>query len=210
MIRLALADPQPLVLDGLELLCTREGDMVPVARCCDGEEVLRAVRSHLPDILIFDLPLKTLDGLSVIREMKKANLPTRTILLTTTIGDEQALEAMRLGVQGITLKTLPTHLIAQCIRKVHKGELWLEKHSAECAMRKLLLHETGAGRNASILTPREVEIVRMVGEGLCNAEIAARLRLKAGTVKVHLHSIYKKLAIGSRCELARCNRDWGK
>lgn len=200
-IRLVLADPQPLVLDGLELLCSRHEDFHLLHRCMGGTETLEAVRRHRPDLLILDLPLADLDGLCVLREIKQSKLATRSIILTTALSDDQAIEAMRLGVQGVFLKTMPTALLAQCIRKVHAGGQWLEKQSVGSAIEKMLLREAGARRLAMILTPREIDTMRLVADGLSNQQVAERLVIKEGTVKIHLHNIYKKLGLQNRVDL---------
>lgn len=200
-IHLVLADPYPLILDGLELLCSKNDDFVPMASCLDGAEALGAVRQHTPDILILDFPLSTCDGLSVLRTIRQENLPTRAIILTTALENAQAVEIMRLGVRGVVLKTMPTHLLAQCIRKVHTGGQWLEKQSMGSAFEKMLQSEAGARRIATILTPREIEILCLVAGGLSNGQIGDRLLLKEGTVKIHLHNIYKKLGVKNRVDL---------
>jgi len=201
-IRLVLADSQPLVLDGLERFCAQQGDLYPVARCHDGAEALDAIRRHRPDIVLLDLPLKNRDGFAVLREVKQENLPTRPIILTAALHDEQALEVMRLGVPGVFLKTMSTELLAQCIRKVHAGGQWLEKQSFGSAFETLLLREAGARRLATILTPREIETMRLVAKGLSNRQVAEQLHLKEGTVKIHLHNIYKKLGFQNRVDLS--------
>jgi two-component system, NarL family, nitrate/nitrite response regulator NarL len=93
------------------------------------------------------------------------------------------------------------HLLVQCVRKVHGGEQWLEKRSVGRLLEKLLQRETAARQLALDLTPREIEIVRLVARGLRNKTIAERLSVKEGTVKIHLHNIYEKLHVDGRLEL---------
>jgi two-component system nitrate/nitrite response regulator NarL len=200
-ISLVLADDHPLVHDGFELLCSREGDFRLLAKCQDGEEALQSVRRSLPDILVLETSLPKMDGFAVLREIRRDRLPTRAVILTAALDDEQALEALRLGVRGVVLKSMPTKLLAQCIRKVHAGGQWLEKQSAGRAIEKMLLREAGARRLANILTPREIEIARMVAQGQSNREISEKLLVREGTVKIHLHNVYKKLGIDNRVDL---------
>jgi two-component system nitrate/nitrite response regulator NarL len=200
-ISLVLADEHSLVHDGFEVLCSREGDFHLRARCHDGEEALQAVRRTLPDILVLETSLPKMDGFAVLREIRRERLPTRAVILTAALDDEQALEALRLGVRGVVLKNMPTNLLAQCIRKVHAGGQWLEKQSAGRAIEKMLLREAGGRRLANILTPREIEIARMVAQGQSNREISEKLLVREGTVKIHLHNVYKKLGIDSRVDL---------
>ena len=120
-IRLVLADDHPLVLDGLESLFRLEEDIQAVARCRDGEETLGAVREHRPDILILDIRMPKLDGLDLIRAMRRERLPTRVVILTAALDEEEVLEAIRLGVKGVVLKEMAPRLLVQCVRKVHAG-----------------------------------------------------------------------------------------
>ena len=200
-ISVVLADDHPLVLDALENVFRLQEDIVVRARCGDGVEALRAVREHRPDVLVLDIRMPGMDGLALIRELKKEKLPTQVVLLTAALDEEEVLAAIRLGVKGVVLKEMAPRLLVQCVRTVHAGGDWLEKQSVRLALDKLLRREAGAREVARLLTPREIEIVRMVAGGLRNKEIAAKLHVNEGTVKLHLHHIYTKLGVNSRVAL---------
>ena len=200
-IGLVLADDHPIVLDGLERLFHLEQDLKVLARCKDGEETLRAVRRHRPDILVLDIRMPGMGGLAVVREMREEKLPTRVVLLTGALDEDEAMEAIRLGVRGVVLKEMAPKLLVQCIRKVHTGEQWVERRSFGRALETMMRREAGARQIAGVLTPREMEIVRLVASGLHNKEIAAKLAISEGTVKIHLHHIYEKLNVRGRLEL---------
>lgn len=208
-IRLVLADDHPLVLDGLENLFRTEEDIQVIARCINGVETLQAVREHRPDILVLDIRMPVKDGLEVVRELRKEKLPTRVVLLTAVLEERELLEAMRLGVQGIVLKEMAPQMLLRCIRKVHAGEQWIELRSAKQALEKLLRREAGTREVAAILTPQEMTIVRLVADGLRNKEIADKLHISEGTVKVHLHNIFEKLKVDSRLSLLRYAQEKG-
>jgi DNA-binding NarL/FixJ family response regulator len=208
-IRLVLADDHPLILDALAGLLRAEDGFEVVATCASGAETLRAVRQHRPDILILDLRMPDQDGLDVLRAMAGEGLPTRTILLTAAIEESEMLAAIRLGVGGVVLKEMASASVVQCVRKVHAGERWLEKRSAARMIEKLARRETGAREAAATLTPRERELVAMIGRGLRNKEIAARLSIREQTVKVHLSHIYAKLGVDGRLALLRYAEDHG-
>jgi DNA-binding NarL/FixJ family response regulator len=209
-ITLVLANDHPIFLDGLEDIFRREPDFQVLARCLEGQAALRAVRQLKPDVLILDLRMPKMGGLAVLREMQKEKLPTRVVVLTAALDEDEVLEAIRLGVQGVVLKEMAARLLVQCVRKVHAGEQWLEKRSVSLALERLLKREAATRQIARILTPREIEIVRMVAaDGLRNKAIAERLYVSEGTIKVHLHSIYEKFKVNSRLELARYARDKG-
>jgi DNA-binding NarL/FixJ family response regulator len=208
-ITLVLADDHPIFLSGLEEIFRLEPDFQVLTRCLEGQAALGAVRQLKPDVLILDLRMPKMDGLGVLREMQKEKLSTRVVVLTAAPDEDEVLEAIRLGVYGVVLKEMAPRLLVQCIRKVAAGEQWLEKRSVSLALEKLLKREAATRQIARILTPREIEIVRMVADGLRNKVIAERLYLSEGTVKVHLHHIYEKLKVNSRLQLARYARDEG-
>ena len=200
-ISLVLTDDHPLILDALESLFRLEPDFKVVARCSDGEETLAAVRKWRPDVLLLDIRLPgKKNGLAVLREMKQEKIATRTVVLTAGLDEDESLEAIRLGVNGIVLKEMAPVLLVKCIRKVHAGEPWIEKQSVGLALERLLKQES-VGQMLATLTPREVEVVRMVTRGLRNKEVAEKLGITEGTVKIHLHKIYEKFQIDGRLAL---------
>lgn len=202
-IRIVLADDHTIVLQGLALLLHQEPDFQVLACCRDGDETLRAVRQYRPDILILDLVMPGKDGLAVLRELHHEELPTRVVLLTAAIDEDNVLEALRLGVGGVVLKEMAVPLLIQCVRKVHAGDQWLEKRSISRALDKMLRREAGAREMAKVLTPREIEVIRLVANGMRNKEIAQKLAISEGTVKIHLHRSYEKLHVDNRLELLR-------
>ncbi|HEU4345416.1 MAG TPA: response regulator transcription factor [Candidatus Binatia bacterium] len=208
-IQLVIADDHPIVLDGLESLFALEKDMKVVARCGTGEESLAAVRKHRPDILLLDIRMPGKNIFEVIRELRTDNLPTRIVLLTAAIDDDEALEAVRLGVGGVVLKGMPPKLLIQCIRKVHAGERWMERGFLSHAVEKLVRREAGTRQVAKLLTPREIELVCMAASGLRNKEIGKKLFISEGTVKIHLHHIFEKLNVNSRHALTLYARNSG-
>jgi DNA-binding NarL/FixJ family response regulator len=200
-IKLVIADPHPVFLLGMERLLVAESDMSVLAYCGNAAETLLKVRIDRPDLLILDINLHDRNGLELIRELRRENFPVKVIILTSALDDEQTIETLRLGVQGVLLKNMPSHLLPQCIRKVHAGGQWMEKQSLGHAFEKMLRREAGARRMATILTDRETEIMCLVAQGLSNREIGERLTVGEGTVKVHVHNIYSKLGINNRVDL---------
>jgi len=140
-------------------------------------------------------------GLAVLRQIQKEKLATRTVLLAAVLEDDDLVEAVRLGVRGIVLKEMAPTLVVQCVREVHAGGQWLEKRSVSQAIEKLIRREEATRDMAKILTPREVQIAGAVASGLRNKEIADKLGIAEGTVKIHLHVIYEKLKIDGRMAL---------
>lgn len=209
MIRVVLTDDHPIVLDGLEQLFLREKDFEIVARCVNGEEALRTVKHHKPDVLVLDIQMPRMNGLQVLREIHDQKLPTRVVLLTAALDEDQVMEAMRLGVAGLVLKEMASKRLVQCVRHVSGGDQWLESSLVSKALEKMMKREQGSREVARVLTPRETEVVKMVATGLRNKEIAEKLQISEGTVKIHLHAIYEKLQITGRVELSLFARDKG-
>lgn len=200
-IRLLLADDHPIVLDGLEQLFRLETDVEIVARCRDGEETLRALQVHRPDVVVLDIRMPRGDGLDVVRRIEAGGLLTRVVLLTAALEEDQLVEALRLGVGGVVLKEMAPQLLVEAVREVHAGRRWLDKGSMDRALGRLLQKEESRREAAETLTPRELEIVRMVAGGLRNRVIAEQLFISEGTVKIHLHNIYQKIEVDGRLEL---------
>ena len=200
-INLVVADPHPVFLLGMERLLTAEPDMNVLAYCTSTGEIQEKIRQERPDLLILDLGFRDRNGLDLVRELRRENVPIKVIVLTNGLDDEQTIDTLRLGVQGVLLKNMPAHLLPQCIRKVHAGGQWMEKQSLGHAFEKMLRREAGARRMATILTDRETEIMCLVAQGMSNRVISERLSVGEGTVKVHVHNIYSKLGVNNRVDL---------
>ena len=206
-ITIILADDHPVVRRGLLQFFADVEDFDVVAECEDGDSALENVRHHKPDVLIVDLRMPTTGGLEVLRRLRNEPYIPATILLAGNISDDEVIEAMRLGAKGVVLKEMAPTLLVQCIRKVANGGIWLEKEAIGRALGKLL--QVGDGRARTALTPREIEIVRMVAQGIGNREVAERLFISEGTVKTHLHTIYEKVGVKGRMQLATYARENG-
>jgi DNA-binding NarL/FixJ family response regulator len=207
-IRIVLADDHPIVLHGLQRLFDKQGDIDVVASCADGQTALEAVRSERPDVLVLDLRMPGQSGLEVLKRIAAEQLSCRSVILTAAVRDADVMEAVKLGAMGLVLKESPPESLVDCVRSVHRGEPWFEKEAATRAF-KTMLDRDAAGTGGEPLTPREIEIVRMVAQGLRNRVIAERLSISEGTVKVHLHNIYEKLNVDGRLELVLCAQEKG-
>ena len=209
VIRLVIVDDHPLVLEGLGQLLRRHVDMELVECCGGGAAVLEAITRHRPDVVLLDVHMPPPNGLAVLRELPKLGLDTRVILLTASLQDDDVLEAVRLGIRGLVAKDALTDELIKCIRTVGAGGTCLDPTIVGGAMAKLLTREAGLREVSRLLTPREVEVVQMVASGSRNREIADRLFVSEGTIKVHLHHIYEKLGVGSREALIAFAREKG-
>jgi len=208
-IRLVVADNHPLMLQGLENLFRTKDDFNVVALCSNALETMEAVRLHRPDVLILATNVPGKDSLTISRELADALLPTRIVCYAEKIDENQLIDAVRAGIAGIVLKEMDPQLLLQCVRKVHSGEQWMERRATGLSLEKLLRREAGARDLAACLTPREIEILRLLAEGLSNKAISEKACISEGTVKVHLHNIYEKLQLNSRMALLRFAQDKG-
>jgi DNA-binding NarL/FixJ family response regulator len=201
VIRILIADDHPIVLDALVQLFALERDIEVVARCTDGDEALALVTRLTPDVAVLDIRMGKRDGMSVLREIVGRSLPTRVVLLTAQMSDDEVLEAVSLGVGSIVLKETASRRIVQAVRTVAAGEHLMDEHVVRRALDRMLRREAGVAAARRVLTAREIEIVRMVATGMRNKAIADALNIAEGTVKIHLHSIYEKLGVTGRVEL---------
>jgi DNA-binding NarL/FixJ family response regulator len=206
-MRLMLVDDHPIVLRGLEQMLARQRDFSVVATCGSADAALQALANDSPDVLVLDLRMPGGDGLDMLRRMADAGRQCCTVLLTAAIDDNEVIEAVKLGVRGLVLKDSEPEALVECIRRVHAGEQWFDQTTVTRAFRAAFDREAAVREVA--LTGREVEIVRMVAEGLRNRAIADRLAITEGTVKVHLHNIYEKLGVDGRLELVLCAQQKG-
>lgn len=208
-ISLVLADDHPVVLAGLGQLLGLEPDFGIVATCSGGDEAIEAVLRLAPDVLVVDLQMPGRNGLQVVRALHERQAATRIVILTAGLDEDDVLEAVRCGVRGIVLKDMAPERLVDCIRAVHAGGAWLEQQTVSRALDRLVRREAESGPAPGPLTPRERELVRLVAQGLRNKEIARRLDITEGTVKVHLHNVYQKLGVDSRVELTLHARNSG-
>jgi len=206
-IRIVIADDHPIFRDGLRKLLSLEEDFRVVAEARDGKEVLEVLEEHQPDILLLDLKMPGLDGLTALQKLQNSRTKTKVIVLTASEDKNQFVQAMKFGTCGIVLKQTATDLLIKSIRKVHAGEIWLDSHTTAAVMRQFSspMESVPLGnrdRDRSPLSQREREIVVLVAQGFKNKEMAEKMFISEQTVKNHLHNIFDKLGVSDRLELA--------
>ena len=197
-IELLIADSQPIALDAMARVFDQP-DFSVIAGCGTCDETIAVLRKHPPDVLIFDFDVPP-DGLAIVRDINRHHPATRVVLFTSTASDARIQDALDLGVRGVVLKEMPPEALVQCVRKVHAGEQWLAAGSRRLVERRRQ-RDPDRRRRPVGLTERETDIVKLVARGLANKEIAKRLSVKEGTLKIHLHNIYRKLNVDSRLAL---------
>ena len=190
-ITILTADDHPLIRDGLAAVLRAEGGLQVVAEAANGEEAIEAYARLHPDIVLMDLRMPVMDGLTATRAILADDPNARIIVLTTYDGDEDIHRALAAGARGYLLKDMMRTDLLGVIRAVHRGQRGIPAPVAA----RLAEHTPRIG-----LTPREIEVLRLVAEGLSNAQVAERIGRTEGTVKVHLKNILQKLEVKDRTE----------
>ena len=202
-VRVVIADRHPVVLCGLVSLLGTKSDFDVVASCCDGKKCIQAIRDLSPDIALLDFFMPGLTGLDILAAATSEHLSTRVVFLTAAAEDRDLIIAAARGAYGVVLKEAPPDVLLHCLRQVAAGRRLLPLTSCESPR----LQEYSDGNTTTenvltVLTERERQIMHLVSEGLSNKEVGRQLNISDGTIKVHLHHIYQKLAISNRTALA--------
>lgn len=197
-IRIIIVDDHPLVAEGLEQLLKLDDDFEVVAKCRTITEALRAIRTLPVDVVVLDLKLKDESGLGLLEILEAGKPPI--LVLTASEDEHDWLEAVRLGARGVVLKATAPANLARSIRAVAAGRTWSNVDGVNLSAR-LERRQQVEERLSEQLTPRELEVMRELAGRRDNDEIARRLGLAVGTVKLHVHHVYEKLGVNSRQEL---------
>ena len=203
-IQILIADDHPLFRFGLKKFLESQPDLRVVGEAQDGQQALELIGVFSPDILLLDLAMPRLPGLDTLRELMDANVAIRTIVLTAAIEKQQMAQALQLGARGVVLKDTATEVLLQAIRAVDAGQYWVGRESVASlveTLRTLAPVPAAPTRNYG-LTPRELDIVAAIITGSSNKQIAQQFSISEITVKHHLSSIFDKLGVSSRLELA--------
>ena len=198
MIRVLLADDQRVVREGLGTLLALLEGIELVGTAADGEEAVSLAAERDPDVVLMDLRMPRVDGVEAIRRLSARGERPRAIALTTYADDASVLGALRAGARGYLTKDAGAEEILAAVQAVARGEAALDpavQHHVLAA-----LTEPGTPELPDGLTPREVEVLQLIAEGLTNAEIAERLVVSAATVKSHVNHIFAKAGVRDRAQ----------
>ncbi|HEY1568287.1 MAG TPA: response regulator transcription factor, partial [Solirubrobacteraceae bacterium] len=200
MIRVLLVDDQELVRTGLRGILRAEFGFDVVGECADGSEVIAAVGSLTPDVVLMDVRMPMVDGVRATRALRGRDGSPPVLALTTFDDDEVLAGVLRAGASGFILKGVPAKDLQQAVRVVAEGGAWLDP---AVTGRVLAIYRTApapAGSDARLdaLTGREREVLALIGQGKTNAEIAAGLFVGEGTVKTHINHVFTKLQLRDR------------
>ena len=198
VIGVVIAEDQTMVLGALAALLEMNSDIRVLAQTRNGKDALASVVKESPDVLITDIEMPEMSGLELANEIQLRGLPTRVLILTTFARPGYLRRAMDAGARGYVLKDRPANELADAVRRVHKGLRVIDPELA-----------AEAWGEPDPLTDRERQVLRLAGDGIATADIAAKLRLSEGTVRNYLSEAISKLGAANRVEAARIARTHG-
>jgi DNA-binding NarL/FixJ family response regulator len=201
MVNILLVEDQALVRQGLKMMIEQDEQLKVVAEAENGLEALGKMEMHMIDLVIMDIRMPVMNGLEAIRKIKERWANAKILILTTFNDDEYAVQALKDGANGFLLKTAEQQKLTQAIYSCLRGGMAIHEDVA-AKMVPRLLEKSKQVQVEIPLTPRELAITKLVGEGKTNKEIAVALHLSVGTVKNHITQILQKLELRDRTQLA--------
>lgn len=198
-IRIVLVDDHAVLREGLRLMLQREPDLEVVGEASTADEALRAVRSTRPDVAVLDLKLGTgseLDGLRVCAAVREQFPEVAPLVLTTFLDETIVVRAVRAGARGYVVKNVDVTELVAAVRSVSRGQSAFDPRTASMVLDAL----KGGSATAEALSAREIEVLKLLAEGMSNKEIGAALFISATTAKFHISNILRKLKVSRRAE----------
>jgi len=189
-IRILLVDDHMVIRMGLMTAVSDATDMEVVADVENGQEAIKAYRKHRPDIVILDLRMQGLSGIETLRTLREEFKSARILVFSNYAKGEEIFQAMKAGASGFVMKEMSLDRLLDAIRSVHQGEQYIPPEIAVRVGERLLAQ----------LSPRELDVLQMLGRGLSNKEIGAQLGVVEGTVKIHITNIFGKLGVSDRTQ----------
>jgi len=206
VIRVLLADDEVVVRAGVKAILAAAADIEVVAEAGDGRAVIELARAHRPDVALLDIRMPVLDGLGAAAELRRVVPETAVVMLTTFSEDEYIAGALDIGASGFLLKSGDPYELMAAVRAVHGGASFLSPPVAHRVIQQLsggrMSRQSAARERIAALTPREREVLALVGAGLSNAEIGKRLFLVEGTVKAYVSAMLNRLDLKNRVQAA--------
>ena len=206
MIRVVLADDEAMIRVGVRSILTTDPEIAVVAEAADGREAIELVRAHRPDIAMLDIRMPRLDGLSAATELRAVAPDVAIIMLTTFDEDEYVSRALTEGAAGFLLKAADPRELIIGVRAVADGAAYLSPRIAQKVIARLsggqLTGADAARKQVATLTPRERDVLTLVGRGMSNQDIARELFVSEGTVKSHVSAILLRLGLNNRVQAA--------
>jgi len=205
MIRILVADDQPLVRAGIVATIDAQDDMEVVGEAEDGNSAIDSASRLAPDVVVMDIRMPGVDGIEATRAVRECDPDRRVLILTTFDADDHVYAALRAGACGFLVKDAPVEELVAAVRAAARGDAVLSPAITARVVEQLLAAPVPAAPSlpsGEILTPREIELVRLVADGLSNLEIGERLHLSEPTIKTHMGHVLAKLGMRDRLQVA--------
>jgi DNA-binding NarL/FixJ family response regulator len=200
-IKILIADDHSMIREGLKQLIELEDDIQVVSQAGDGLEALEGICAYNPDVVLLDINMPNMNGLQVLQEIKRRDIDTKVLVLTIHNEVEYLYKAVEIGVQGYVLKDSESDVLISAIRAINNGDSYIQPNMASLLFRKMNSKDN-TNNNIDDLTRREIEVLKLITEGLLNKEIAYSLSISEKTVKNHVSNIFKKINVSDRTQAA--------
>ena len=207
--KLVIADANTLLREGLKRILGDEKDLLVVGEATNDVETMDLVDQAKPDVLLLDLIIPKLEAVPVLLAIKEQNLHTKVVILSLFADESKLLNSARAGARGYILKSTPSATFAEAIREVSRGRIWVDRQVGCADTFALLAHRANTSNEnvveispVDVLSRRELEIIHLIARGVSNEQIAKKLFISLGTVKVHVAHIFDKLNVSNRTQAA--------
>jgi NarL family two-component system response regulator LiaR len=202
-MKVVVCDDQAIIRDGLEMLLNLERDIQVIGQAQDGAEAIELVEKNQPDLVLMDLKMPVMNGIEATRRIRTRYPHVKVLVLTTYDDDEWVFDAIRAGASGYLLKDTPREDVIKAVRGTVAGKSFVDPSVAGRVLSQLAGSQTQPSTLvADKLTEREVDVLRLLAQGLSNADIAGRLHLSEGTVRNYVSAILAKLEVSDRTQAA--------
>lgn len=199
-VRVVIVDDHVMVREGIKQLLEMDGDIMVVGEASDGEEGLRVMEQTDPDVMLLDVNMPKMNGLEVLQKIKESGIKRNVLILTIHNEVEYLLRAVDIGVSGYVLKDSELAVLRKAIFSVYEGNTYIQPSLVPLLQQSLSIKENHA--NDEGLTKREMQVLKLIAEGLYNKEIAERLTISEKTVKNHVSNIFRKIEVSDRTQAA--------
>lgn len=203
-ISVLIADDHSLIRQGLKQILELEEDIHVVSQASNGDEAVRCAIEHKPDVILMDINMPGSNGLQAIDEIKKRKLDSKIIVLTIHEDREYLFKTLQMGADGYVLKDAEPSVLIEAIRSVFSGQSYIQPNMTTELVKefnRVTLHEKDK-HESNNLTAREIEVLKLIAEGMINKEIARQLYISEKTVKNHVSNIFRKLDVSDRTQAA--------
>lgn len=200
-INVLIADDHTIVREGVKSILDNTGDVKVIAEASDGYECLNAISKTNPNVVILDICMPKLDGLKVLEIMRDQKVSSKVLVLTANDNPEYIMKAVDMGCDGYILKRSDSQTLRKAIHAVYDGEIFIEPELISVLNETVSIRDTAKDK-LNDLTRREIDVLKLLAEGLFNKEIASRLNISERTVKNHVSNIFKKISVSDRTQAA--------